>query len=360
MGKRVIILGITACFFFLGISSCNEDKNNINSKVILDVPGEFVSMVIPDDNQLTKEGVELGRLLFYDPILSLDSTVSCASCHQQALAFTDGRRKSIGINERMGRRSALSLANVGFNYKGLFWDGRSPSLEEQALHPVTDNNEMGHTWPSLLQKLNRNRFYQQKFQVAYPLQVPKKITQKQVANALAQFQRTLISTNSKYDQVLEGKASFSAAEARGMDIFFDKSDILPVAECGHCHTDPLFTNLNFENNGIDSFDSHNPDKGRAEISGRKYDKGMFKVPTLRNIAVTAPYMHDGRFQSLEEVIDHYNTGGHPGINVSPNVMPLHLNERDKADLIAFLNTLTDETFLNNPELSNPFMVKSRK
>lgn len=345
-----LIIGVLLTLVFL-----SADKEIDHSKANLEIPATFVDMVIPEENKMTQEKVALGRLLFYDPILSRDSTVSCSSCHIQSLAFTDGQSFSLGVEGKIGKRSALSLVNVGYYYKGLFWDGRSSSLEEQALHPILDTLEMGNKWPYLISRLEKSPLYKAKFALAFPERNQQEITPKQIGEALAQFQRTIISADSKYDQVERGEATFSASEARGMDIFFDKSDTLPVAECGHCHLDPLFTNQDFENNGIDIWDTIQVDLGRKAISGLKYDLGKFRTPTLRNIALTAPYMHDGRFETLEEVIDHYNKGGHPGLNVSPNVMPLHLSERDKNDLISFLNTLTDYTLLSNKQLSDPFL-----
>lgn len=311
-------------------------------------PEGFVKMLIPADNPLTYEGVALGRALFFDPILSLDSSISCASCHQPALAFTDGGAVSRGLAGRMGQRSAPSLLNIGFHYKGVFWDGRSPSLEEQALHPLGDSLEMGNQWSAIQERLRQHPAYPIHFQEAFP-NAP--IGQETTAKALAQFQRTLISANSKFDQVLRGEAQFTPEEKRGWTIFFDAGyPETPMAECSHCHTDPLFTNLNFSNNGLDESSSLSefPDRGLGQISGNKYDNGRFRVPTLRNILLTAPYMHDGRFSTIEEVIQHYNEGGKYAENVDPNVRPLHLSDKDQQDLITFLQTLTDSAALVNP------------
>ncbi len=308
-------------------------------------PDGFVKMQIPADNPLTYEGVALGRALFFDPILSLDSSISCASCHQPALAFTDGGAVSKGIEGRTGQRSAPSLLNIGFHYKGVFWDGRSPSLEEQALHPLGDSLEMGNQWNTIQKRLHQHPEYQIRFQEAFP-EAP--INKETTAKALAQFQRTLISANSKFDQVQRGEVQFTPQEKRGWTIFFDAGyPTTPMAECSHCHTDPLFTNLDFSNNGLDESNSLNEfaDRGLGQISGNKYDNGKFRVPTLRNILLTAPYMHDGRFSTIEEVIQHYNKGGQYAENVDPNVRPLHLSDKDQQDLIAFLQTLTDSSAL---------------
>lgn len=304
-------------------------------------------MVIPADNPLTQEGVALGRALFFDPILSQDSSVSCGTCHRPELAFTDGGAVSLGINNKSGRRSAPSLLNIGFHYKGVFWDGRSPTLEEQALHPLGDSLEMGSDWPVIQRRLSQHPDYIKAFRAAFPHHA---IDRQHTAKALAQFQRTLISADSKFDQVMAGKSQFTTAEKRGWTIFFDAGyPETPMAECSHCHSDPLFTNLDFANNGLDSSLtlSDFPDPGLGHITGIKYDNGKFRVPTLRNILQTAPYMHDGRMATIEEVIHHYNQGGAYAENVDPNVRPLGLSEQDQRDLIAFLRTLTDSAALNN-------------
>ncbi len=307
-------------------------------------PPSFSPMRIPADNPLTKAGVALGRKLFFDPILSKDSSIACSSCHQPELAFTDGKAFSTGVEGRMGKRSAMSLLNVGFYAKGLFWDGRVATLEEQSLHPVRDTLEMRHSWPVLLQKLQAHAEYPGLFRRAFGIKTRKEIDSILVGKALAQYERTLISADAKFDRVMREGAQFTPQEKRGWTIFFDASPAVPTSECNHCHVDPLFSTLNFENNGLVaalSLDDY-PDKGRGAITGNRNDNGLFRVPTLRNLKYTAPYMHDGRFKTLDEVLDHYASGGHPGTNVSPNVRKLKLSKQDRADLIAFLNTLNDE------------------
>lgn len=316
-------------------------------------PEGFVEMVIPVDNPTTVEGIALGKQLFFDPILSIDSTISCGSCHKPELAFTDGMAVSLGIRRRKGKRSAPSLLNIGYHYKDLFWDGRSPSLEDQALHPIKDPLEMGDDLDVIEQRLQQSGTYQTSFHAAFPKQ---EISMDNAAKALAQFQRTLISADSKYDQVQRGEASFTASEKRGWTIFFDAGyPEVPMAECNHCHMDPLFTDLRFANNGLDSSATllDFPDPGLGGVTGNKYDNGKFRVATLRNIAVTAPYMHDGRFRKLEEVIDHYHSGGAYAENLDPNVRNLQLTEEDQADLLAFLHTLTDSVALQNPNYYPP-------
>ncbi len=324
--------------------------------VELEKPPRVSRMFVPADNPLTAEGIELGRMLFYDPILSRDSTVFCGNCHQQRRGFTDGKAVSTGFAGRTGRRSAMSLANVGFHHKGLFWDGRADQLEDQAVHPVQDSIEMNLDWALAVQRLQQHEIYPRHFRRAFGIEKREEVTQDLVVKALAQFERSLISKDSRFDRWQRGEVQLTAAEQRGYAIFFDTSDKLPHAECGHCHVDPLFTTLDYENNGIQAVENLGdfPDKGRGEVTGNQFDNGRFKVPTLINIAQTAPYMHDGRFKTLTEMLDHYASGGHFAENVSPNVRKLNLGERDKQDLIAFLNTLTDSVFLNNPAFGNPF------
>ena len=319
-------------------------------------PAHFVKMLLPTDNPLTEEGIALGRQLFYDPLLSMNGSVSCATCHLPQNAFSDGLAFSVGVNGQEGPRSSMSLVNVGYYYKGLFWDGRSKSLEDQALIPVREPHEMNSDWSLVELKLRNHPKYPELFRKAFSIADRKEITRFLVAKAIAQFERTLISANAKYDQVLEGKATYTEAEERGRKIFFDASDELPKSECGHCHLDPLFTNLDFFNNGIQQVNSLEdfPDKGRGKVTKIIYDNGKFRVPTLRNIELTAPYMHDGRFKTLEEVLDHYISGGHLADNLNPNVRQLNFSERDKTDLIAFLKTLTDTSFVYNPAFANPF------
>jgi cytochrome c peroxidase len=320
-------------------------------------PDAYARILYPADNPTTLEGLALGRDLFYDPILSADSTISCASCHLPELAFTDGRALSTGISGRPGRRNSPSLTNIGYLHQTLFWDGRADDLESQALHPVADPNEMGGSWPLLISKLRRHPAYWPAFRRAFGLGEARELTPDHVGKALAQFQRSLISADTKYDRVQRGEATFTAEETIGHAIFFDLADepattfaTLPTGECAHCHIPPHFTNQRFFNNGLDEV--HQPkdfaDAGRGAISGSPGDYGKFRAPGLRNLALTAPYMHDGRMNTLEEVVEHYNTGGHYAANRSANIYPLGLKPDQAAALVAFLKTLTDSSFVNNP------------
>lgn len=339
------------------ISSCQQEPVFINEPEAYIFPEPSVrypKLVIPEDNPTTVQGVELGRHLFYDTKLSDNQSISCATCHLQGISFTDGTKTSVGVGGRKGTRNAPSLVNVAYMETGLFWDGRAVTLEEQALHPVENSDEMGTNWEAVVKRLKEDHYYPKAFKSAFPQE--KEITKELAAKALAQFQRTILSYNSKYDRVQRGETYFTAAELRGMYIFFDSSMKYPHAECNHCHVEPLFTNLSYKNNGLDKameLDDF-PDKGRGEVSGKIFDNGKFKVPALLNVEYTAPYMHDGRFKTLEEVIDHYNSGGHYADNRDANIRKLNLSDRDKADLVAFLKTLTDTTLLNNKDFESPF------
>ena len=313
---------------------------------------DFAAILYPADNPSTAAGVALGERLFYDPVLSVDGTVSCATCHRPELAFTDGKRVSTGVGGLSGTRNALGLTNVGYLHHPLFWDGRADDLETQALHPVGTPHEMGGSWPAAVARL-RAAGYGEAFAAAFGTSG---IDSSRVGRALAQYQRTLVSRDSKYDRVRRGEATYTEQEALGHALFFDFGDDpegawagLPTAECAHCHTPPHFTNQRFENNGLDEAArlTDFPDPGRGAVSGTPYDNGRFRTPGLRNVALTAPYMHDGRMATLEEVVEHYATGGHYAENRSPNVHPLGLSEEQKAALVAFLHTLTDTSFVNS-------------
>jgi cytochrome c peroxidase len=347
---------------------CSESLENVifNPQPLeIVVPDGFQKMRIPEDNPTTIEGVNLGRQLFYDPILSRDGTISCSSCHQISGSMTDNRAVSTGIENRKTSRSSMSLLNIGYANKGLFWDGRSPTLEDQVLIPIEDHNEMDESWDNVEGKLRCHPSYPNLFRKAFGIKNTQEITRYLAAKAIAQFMRTLVSSGgSKYDRVERGEAFFTEDESEGFKIFMDAVPDLPDAECGHCHAPPLFTTHDFLNNGIDSAGSFIDfeDKGYGTTSGFSQDNGKFKVPTLRNIFLTAPYMHDGRFKTVEEVLEHYVAGGH----VSPNRDPLiirhddptnpraYMNEEHQRQLIAFLHTLTDSAFIEDPDYADPF------
>jgi len=319
------------------------------------IPAGFPVMDM-NGNPPTLDGVSLGRRLFYDPILSRDSSMSCSSCHLPQKSFTDGVAKSTGIQGLMTSRSSMSLINIGFVRNGLFWDGREASLESQALLPIEDPIELHHSWPEVIEKLKNHPTYPSQFRKAFGISNKSEISKELAAKALAQFQRIMISSNSKYDKVQRGEARFTDLELIGEAIFMDLDPDLPDAECGHCHIPPLFDTDQFLNNGLQnspgSFDGF-ADFGRGQVTGILTDRGKFRSPTLRNIMLTAPYMHDGRLKNIDEVLQHYNSGGKPSPTKDGLITPLGLDDFHLQALKAFIHTLTDTTFINDPALQRP-------
>ncbi len=327
----------------------------------LQIPQGFPPMDIPADNPMTVEGIELGRFLFYDSLLSLDYTVSCASCHLQAGGFTDNKAVSDGVMGLQGTRSAMAVMNLGFVTAGLFWDGRAATLEDQALQPVENPVEMANTWEVVEERLRQHPDYPAMFRKAFGISDSKEITRDLVVKAIAQFERTMITANSKFDRKFlynDPTVEFTDSEYRGFEMFFDfPGSALPDAQCFHCHNAPLFGNNDFFNNGIEEVTTLNdfPDPGRGAITGKTFDNGKFRAPTLRNLVFTAPYMHDGRFETLEEVIDQYSDHVHFADNLDENLsFPLNLSESQKQDLLNFLYTLTDSSIILDERFSNPF------
>ncbi|QQR87426.1 MAG: cytochrome-c peroxidase [Flavobacteriales bacterium] len=329
----------------------------------LDIPNNLPPMLIPMDNPMTVEGVALGRHLFYEEKLSNDNMMSCASCHAQIFGFTDnGNAFSEGIDGIAGERNAMALINLGWG-NSFFWDGRAPSLEKQVLEPVINPIEMHETWPDAIAKLSASSAYQNLFTAAFG---GNSLDSVHAAKALAQFLRTMISANSPYDRWKRGEGTIPLEAQLGYDLFKLEGGFPPFipngqggADCFHCHTDGagLFTDEQFHNNALQG---PNPtDEGVGAVTGDPFQIGHFKTPTLRNIAVTGPYMHDGRFATLQEVIDHYNEGGEDSPTVDAFMKfvdpdeTMELTPQKKAQVIAFLEQLTDTAFLTNPAFSDP-------
>ncbi|MBK7937017.1 MAG: c-type cytochrome [Lewinellaceae bacterium] len=341
-------------------------------------PAHFPEIAIPADNPQTLEGVQLGRRLFYDPILSGDSTMSCSTCHLPQASFTDNKAVSAGIDGIDGRRSAMSLLNIAYATNGLFWDGRVRTLEDQALKPVEDPVEMHAKWPDVVDKLQQHPVYREMFRKAFGITSCEQITKELAGKAIAQFERILISSGtSKYDLFVNGDAEFEDDELRGKLMYFDEGQNsgLPDAQCFHCHGSITLTGNNYFNNGLDSvgrldeFDDLGRWEAVVKLSANPdtMTKGKFRTPTLRNIALTAPYMHDGRFKTLEEVMAQYNDNGFRVVNedifinqigfpvtVGSTVHYSGLNAQQTKDVIAFLHTLTDTVFIHNPDIQSPF------
>lgn len=331
-------------------------------------PDHFPQIPVPASNPMTLEAVQLGRRLFYDPILSGDSTMSCSSCHLPQGSFTDNKAVSTGIDGIAGRRNAMSLLNVAYITTGLFWDGRANTLEEQALLPVEDPIELRANWPTVIERLKNHPTYPEYFRKAFGISSCQEITKELAAKAIAQFERILISSGtSKYDLFQKGDLDLEDNELRGKIMYFDEgaSVGLPDAQCFHCHGGITLNGGQYFNNGLDSVANLNAfaDLGRGVVTGNQTDNGKFRAPTLRNIALTAPYMHDGRFLTLEEVLTQYNDTGFGVINEDPFVQTIGfpvqghypgLTTSQTADIIAFLHTLTDTVFISNPAIQNPF------
>jgi cytochrome c peroxidase len=267
--------------------------------------------------------------------------VSCASCHLQEHAFADPERVSRGVDGRLGTRNAMALINAAWG-TSFFWHGGAPSLELQAVGPIKNPLEMDMTLAEVAERLAEDAAMSGAFEEAYE-EPPNEST---ITRALASFVRSLVSADSAYDRFLAGdESALSKAARRGEALFHGER-----GECFHCHSGYNLTTNAFKNNGTSSDD---PDPGRSEVTLREFDFGKFKIPTLRNVAVSAPYMHDGSLATLTEVIDAYAAGGRGHPNTDPTILRLQLNEADKADLLAFLESLTDEAFLTNPAFSDP-------
>ncbi len=356
---------ICCCFVFLSCQDDEDTTTNVNGVEYDPSPysityGAFDPPNIASDNQLTIQGVKLGRMLFYEKRLSKNNSLSCAGCHRQKHAFTDTSRFSIGIRGKFGKRQAMSVFNMAWNENEFFWDGRAHLLRHQALMPIQDSLEMDEQLENIVQKLNVDQNYLDQFMSAFGSE---EITELKISLALEQFMNSIVSVESKYDRYLRGEIVLDTNEERGRYLFFAEFNPgipnLSGADCAHCHIGKNFENDKYLNNALDT-DAGMMDNGRMNVTGMSSDKGKFKVTSLRNIELTAPYMHDGRFQTLEEVVDHYNSGMKMSSTIDPaliyplNSGGLQLTNEDKRDLIAFLKTLTDEVMLTNQEYSNPF------
>jgi cytochrome c peroxidase len=309
----------------------------------------------PSDNPVTDSGATLGRVLFYDTRLSTSNNTACATCHVQSRAFVDPNRFSKGHEGKLTDRNSMSLVNLRFYPRGrFFWDERARTLEEQVLMPVQSRVEMGQTIPALLEIITKDAKYPELFRKAFG---DSEVTRERTARALAQFVRSLVSFQSKYDEgrdkvnsVRDNFPNFTARENRGKDLF--------LRNCGICHM-PLGQDAHFLpaqplNNGLDA-DYKHTDGGVGDVTLNPRQMGLFKTPSLRNVEHTAPYMHDGRLATLEAVIDHYSRG----IQQHPNLdgrlrRRMNFNEADRAALVAFLKTLSDPKFLADPKFSDPF------
>lgn len=319
----------------------------------------------PADNRTTNEGATLGRVLFYDTNLSQNRTVSCASCHKQEMGFSDDAVFSVGFEGGLTARHSMGLANARFYASGrFFWDQRAETLEEQVLMPLQDPVEMGMTLDEVVARVEEAEYYPELFSAAFG---DSEVTTDRISKALAQFVRSMLSTKSKFDEGramvddrLEDFPNFTQEENLGKK-FVVAPPPLGGLGCLLCHTGEAFIAIQAMNNGLDL---ETTDPGYGEVTGAAIDDSTFKVPSLRNIAVRPPYMHDGRFATLSEVVDHYSEGIQAHANLpltgffprnSEGVIPLRLNRYQKDSLIAFLHTLTDHEMLTDPKFSDPFV-----
>ena len=335
--KKIIF---SLSFFLLLLVACQKEQelhSTPTEEKILVVPEGFPEPIFPLENKFTKNRWELGKKLFYDPILSRDSSISCASCHLAEKAFSDVVDFSVGVDNAIGTRNAPSLANVAY-HPYFTREGGVPTLEMQILVPIQEHNEFDFNVVLIVEKLQKDSIYQQMSRAAYDRGQMDAFV---LTRALSTFERSLISGNSRYDQYFfqNNNNALTESEKAGLDLFFGEK-----TGCSNCHNDFNFTNYAFENNGL--YETY-PDNGRFRLTGENADLAKFKVPSLRNIELTAPYMHDGSMTTLEEVISHYETGGKNHPNKSELLQPFTLTEKERNELVLFLKTLTDDSFITN-------------
>lgn len=350
MKKILTALSFVVSIFLLQLSACKVDPS-FHKKI---VPNEPVRFYTPEGwpapvytfagNQLTQDGFELGRRLFYDTRLSRDNSTSCASCHQQFAAFSMlDHPQSHGIEGKFGPRNAPGLFNIAW-FPAYFWDGNEPSLDNFPIHPINNPVEMDEQVGNIIAKLSADASYRSYFEKAFG---DGSISQDRIFKALALFQAALISANSKYDKYIRGEngGNLTEQESNGLKLFREK--------CEACHKEPLFTDFSYRNNGLRPSSVFN-DSGRAIVTKLSDDLYKFKVPSLRNVALSRPYTHDGRFYTLEEVLEHYRTGIYTTATLDTSLRSgISMTDQEKKDIISFLQTLSDNEFVKDPRFSAP-------
>lgn len=337
--KPVYYFALCVVFLF----ACSEEKKEQPAESKTDkapVVAEDTSfydavpvMTHPADNPWSKEKEELGKLLYFDPRLSGDNTMSCATCHHPDKGWTDGLPRAIGFGGKELGRHSPTVINSGY-FEVQFWDGRAPTLEAQAKGPIQAPDEMNQNIEELIGELNAIPGYKERFAKVFG---ESGITLDNIAKAIATFERSVVSKNSAYDKYIAGdKEEMSASAVNGMDLFFGK------AKCVLCHNGPAFTDSGFHNIGVQQHGPLKEDLGRFNVSKDDFDKGAFKTPGLRSVSQTAPYMHDGSKATLKDVAEFYNRGGDVAENRSAFITPLELNDQEVLDLVAFLKALDGE------------------
>ncbi len=341
----LFLFGILSAAFIIDDTYFKISKKDVMLKIPKGFPKPFYRF---EKNKITPEGFILGRQLFYDPILSKDSTVSCATCHQRFAAFAHiDHALSHGIDGAIGTRNVSALQNLIWK-DTYMWDGGINHLEVQPINPITSQVEMSESLEHNISKLRSNKDYVLLFKNAFGDTV---INSQRMLKALAQFTGLMISSNARYDKYMSGKDTFSSAEKNGLKLFREK--------CADCHKEPLFTDNSYRNNGLKP-DSSLMDKGRGKITGSGKDDYAFKVPSLRNVALTHPYMHDGRFKKLSEVLNHYANSEKYFAGADSALYKIgQLNDMERKDIVAFLLTLTDKEFVFDRRFADPNVQVSK-
>jgi cytochrome c peroxidase len=338
---RVSLFEVLLTSWLVGACSGQGAAEPAEPAPVIQIPPGFPAFEVPEDNEPTSARIALGRRLFYDERLSRTQDIACASCHLQENAFADPKRVSAGVAGKVGTRNASALVNLAWN-KTFFWHGGVSSLEAQAVAPIKNPVEMDMTLTEVAHRLTAEPELVERFEEAYD----ERPSESTITRALAAFGRSLVSGNSPYDRYVAGdEGALSEAALRGEALFNGEG-----GECFHCHSGFNFTSNGFRNNGIAADDI---DVGRREITLKESDTGKFKIPTLRNVAVSAPYMHDGSLATLDDVIAAYVQGGRGHANTDPTIQPLELSRDEQRDLRAFLEALTDQEFLENPAFADP-------
>jgi cytochrome c peroxidase len=325
MSRRPLLVVATGLLSLAGASSGLGEEPNL-------ALGQLPNVPIPAHNLQFDAKAELGKLLFFDPRLSKDGTVSCASCHVPAAGFSDPRQFSLGVGGKQGGRNAPPALNAAFNHFQ-FWDGRAGSLEEQALGPIQNPIEMAETLDNVVKKIGKVKGYKDRFRAVFG----EEVSAEGIAKAIAAFERTLISTNSAFDRYSAGdKAALPESARRGLELFQGK------ARCVLCHNGPNFTDNKFHHIGVPQTGPLKEDLGRYAVTKRDSDRHAFKTPSLRSVSLTAPYMHTGAFKTLEEVVEFYNKGGEALPGKDPFMTALNLTDQEKKDLVEFMQSLTGD------------------